>query len=519
MSEMEAFAEVEAKLVLPRRRAIAGVESAVKATGMKLLSSDTVEIVDTYIDTDDWFFFRAGLACRIRKKGEGAKLTFKTLQPIRDGVATRSEWEESVALPEGKLRRLPDGELATWMAPALGARRLRRLVRVRQTRVKMVFRRGRSLDVEVSADDVRYEGRRKRGLREAMVELELMRGKPERIADLSRVLQAAHGWLPDDTSKFERALGAAGLAPPVAPKVKRPQRKDTVGAGFVRLVRGHLYVLRWNEPGTRVGIDAEYLHDMRVASRRLLAALLVFEDVVRVRDRRGLRRSVKRVAAALGGVRDLDVYLGNLDGYAERIPGDAEQVLAPLRAHLQSQRKVARAEMLRYLDSGAHAAFLARFEQVAAGDGTLRARPSRRRMVRAAPALLRLRLDEVLGGGRAIHPGAPADAYHELRKGCKKLRYAAEFFRDLMPEAMTTLRDHQVTLQDLLGAHQDADVSMLALDAFVAETKLTKRQRQGFAALRDAQARAAQDCRDRFPGIWAAFDERAFLATLERQSV
>ncbi len=516
MSEIEAFAEIEAKLVLPRRTAIREVEDAVRATGMKLVTSETVDIEDTYIDTADWFFFRAGLACRIRKKGAGARLTFKTLQPIRDGVAARSEWEESVALPKGKPRRLPDGELARWMAPALGERRLRSLVRVRQTRVKMVFRRGRWFDVEVSADDVRYEGNGKPGLREAMVELELMRGKPERIHDLSRTLQDARGWVPDDRSKFERALGAAELAPPTSPRVKRPQRGDTVGEGFLRLVRGHFDVLQWNEPGTRIGIDAEFVRDMRVASRRLLAALLVFEDVVRGSERRGLRKSLKRVARALGGVRDHDVYLGNLGSHGERIRGDAEKMLAPLRAHLHAQRKAARAEMLGYLDSDAHAAFLERFEQLAGGeDGTLRRRRAGRRMVKAAPGLLRSRLDELLGDGRAIVRGAPAAEYHELRKRCKKLRYVAEFFRDLMPEAMTALREHQVKLQDLLGAHQDADVSMLALDTFVAEAKLTKRQWAGFAAQRDSQAQAAQDCRDAFPGVWAGFDEQAFLATLE----
>ena len=49
------------------------------------------------------------------------------------------------------------------------------------------------------------------------------------------------------------------------------------------VVRRQLAVLAAKEPGTRLGEDPEELHDMRVATRRLRAALSFFAGVLPVR--------------------------------------------------------------------------------------------------------------------------------------------------------------------------------------------------------------------------------------------
>jgi CHAD domain-containing protein len=82
--------------------------------------------------------------------------------------------------------------------------------------------------------------------------------------------------------------------------------------------------------------DIEPLHDMRVATRRLRAALEVFRDCFpRKRLKRALKE-VKAIADALGARRDRDVSIEFLGGYLDRVPaadrGRMEILIARLRA-------------------------------------------------------------------------------------------------------------------------------------------------------------------------------------------
>src|SRR5215210_4212702 len=66
--------------------------------------------------------------------------------------------------------------------------------------------------------------------------------------------------------------------------------------------------------------DVERLHDMRVASRRLRAALEIFEPCFpRKRYRRALGH-VKELADALGERRDRDVTIQELERFEETLP-------------------------------------------------------------------------------------------------------------------------------------------------------------------------------------------------------
>lgn len=73
--------------------------------------------------------------------------------------------------------------------------------------------------------------------------------------------------------------------------------------------------------------DVERVHDMRVATRRLRAAMEVFEPCFpRKRFRRALKE-VKALADALGERRDRDVGIEFLEGFSDQVdPGDREAV-------------------------------------------------------------------------------------------------------------------------------------------------------------------------------------------------
>jgi CHAD domain-containing protein len=72
--------------------------------------------------------------------------------------------------------------------------------------------------------------------------------------------------------------------------------------------------------GTLEGSDIEELHSMRVASRRLRAALEVYEGCFPKKPHRRLLRLVKDTADALSEARDLDVQIDYLTGYRAQVP-------------------------------------------------------------------------------------------------------------------------------------------------------------------------------------------------------
>jgi CHAD domain-containing protein len=105
--------------------------------------------------------------------------------------------------------------------------------------------------------------------------------------------------------------------------------------------------------------DIERVHDMRVATRRLRAALEIFEPCFPDKAYREALGEVKRLADALGERRDRDVAIATLHGFSDQMPApdrrgigsligqlrdeqeDANRELAPLveRAHLNSLRE------------------------------------------------------------------------------------------------------------------------------------------------------------------------------------
>ncbi len=84
--------------------------------------------------------------------------------------------------------------------------------------------------------------------------------------------------------------------------------------------------------------DVERVHDMRVATRRLRAALEVFEPCFpRKRWRKALKR-VKALADALGVRRDLDVEIELLESLAGDVASEDKEALTSLIEELRSRQ-------------------------------------------------------------------------------------------------------------------------------------------------------------------------------------
>jgi CHAD domain-containing protein len=102
-------------------------------------------------------------------------------------------------------------------------------------------------------------------------------------------------------------------------------------------------------PVAVAGSDPEGVHDVRVASRRLRAAMDVAADCFPSGWYRPLHRAAKEITSALGDVRDRDVLLAALT--VERYgasPGDRPGI-DRLIERVSSEREQARSRMLAFL--------------------------------------------------------------------------------------------------------------------------------------------------------------------------
>jgi CHAD domain-containing protein len=87
--------------------------------------------------------------------------------------------------------------------------------------------------------------------------------------------------------------------------------------------------------------DVERVHDMRVATRRLRAALEIFEDCFPPKRHRKALKRVKALADALGERRDADVEIELLEGLVGEVAGEDREALAALIGDLHTKQRQA----------------------------------------------------------------------------------------------------------------------------------------------------------------------------------
>ena len=116
-------------------------------------------------------------------------------------------------------------------------------------------------------------------------------------------------------------------------------------------LRHQLDELMDNLPGTRAGDDIEALHDMRVASRRLRAALSVFAAAFPEKEFRPLEKKAAQVTDALGAVRDADVQIEFMQAKADAAPAHLRVGLEAFIDHLKQERDRERIHLVKALDA------------------------------------------------------------------------------------------------------------------------------------------------------------------------
>jgi CHAD domain-containing protein len=126
-----------------------------------------------------------------------------------------------------------------------------------------------------------------------------------------------------------------------------PHAEQDYAQAMGRLIEERFDMMMSYCDGTIDGSDPEDLHQMRVWSRRLRAAMDVSTDCFPHRYK-FFHRRVKQLTDVLGGVRDFDVMIEELSSYRDGRPDDERPAINDMIRDLRSRREKTRVELLEF---------------------------------------------------------------------------------------------------------------------------------------------------------------------------
>jgi inorganic triphosphatase YgiF len=437
--------EIELKLQLSPK-------AAKKLAGHPLLagiSPQTQHLLNTYYDTPKLELHHQRIAVRFRKKAGQWLLTVKSAEPASGGLAVRSEWETSATPGVFDFSHVDNAEFRGFLEQAspqfepiftTDFHRQIWLVRFGDSRIELAVDRG---NVESGGKTAPI----------CEIELELLSGSIDDIFGLTRQLQAQFDLHPAVASKAERgyALYLDQPARPFRAKLAPINQQMTPVDAFRSIALGCLEHFQRNEHGLRNKLDdAEFIHQARVALRRLRSAIKLFAPALPADFVTTYGATWRTLASALGETRNWDVFLEEtLPPIELAFPENRD--IRRLRKAAQQRAKVARRAVVKLLAIKEYPRLLVEFTAAvyALGDTLPLALKDFARERIARPARQARKLAN-------RHKTLNAEERHALRIHCKKLRYALEFFTPLLPaKALASYLAALGQLQEELGLIND----------------------------------------------------------------
>jgi CHAD domain-containing protein len=445
----------------------------------------------TWLDTFDWRLYKAGLSLRYVPARRGGELRLsdratEILQPV-------ASWQPARA---HLFSDLPDGPVTGRIGPLIAPRALlpmaattaetssyRLLNEDSKTVVRLLLERQRLAGPGPEAE-----------LRPRLTLLE-MRGYQAEARRAQALIGAVPGIGSATVAPLEDALRALGRRPG---DYSNKVQADITGAmpasqAVATILLCLLDAVDANVDGVLRDTDSEFLHDLRVGVRRTRSALKLFGGAltgITDQELEFFAREFKWVGDLTTPVRDLDVHLLDFEATAHSLAAAKPDDLEPFRAYLEQRRRKEVRALIRGLKSprftGLTQQWRARLTGMLARKGNKgAARPGSARSGSRSQAAGEPRVTtawvlaaertrsayaKVAKRGALITLDSPPESLHDLRKRCKELRYALEFFAPLHDRVgYAKVVGDLKRLQDCLGEFQDSEVQIWEIRALAAD--------------------------------------------------
>ena len=245
--------------------------------------------------------------------------------------------------------------------------------------------------------------------------------------------------------------------------------KNTCYFGATALMK-HLEAFKQEIEGVRQAGDIEYIHRMRVASRRLRSALPLFAACFPEKKVANWTNQIRRITLALGNARDTDVQLNLLNQFHNELteeklrPGIRRLILRLTQRRVKLQVKVNlslerldKSGMLEEMSNQLNKTLVHFPEPL----------PFSQPLYNLAYLSIDERLTEFLDFEEFIYFPERVTELHAMRIAAKRLRYVIEIFASLYPDELKPFFQAARKAQDTLGDIHDCDVWQQYLPEFM----------------------------------------------------
>ncbi len=457
----------------------------------------TRRLHNIYYDTPKFALHKKAMALRLRRDGKQWLQTLKGGGSVEAGLHRRNEWEVPVQSAELDFSIAEAAELKAQLPDALRRKLQPVFVTDFSRSSRMLDYQGASIELSIDQGEVSTQ---EHSTPICEIELELKSGDPGKLFELALDILDIVPFELETVSKAEQGyqLLSGHTEQPLKSAPVKLGAKETLAKSLQILIWSCLEHLQGNLHGVMQSDDDEYLHQMRVAMRRLRVVLRMAEKFRADPQLSALSGDVAALCVALGRIREWDVFISRtMWPMSQRMAG--HQGLQALLATCEKHRTDCYASLRSDAQARGLQRLLLRFSIWMNGTywqnvpHDIKARQFVSRRLRKLAARFRRSGTELktLDSARL----------HELRILAKKLRYSAEFFSSLYGKGNTRKFESALgEVQEVLGQINDIAVA----DRLLAELKKNEFSTAHHEAITLAKGWIAHDLSDQFASLHTA---------------
>ena len=473
-----------------------------------------LRLFSAYYDTPRLELRKHNIALRLRRQGRRWTQTVKTAAAPAGGLQQRTELEVAVSRGALDLQWLKHTGLPEFAENSDSMHALGIVFTTEFDRTVAVVEPVAGTRVEVCVDQgAIVAGTKRESICE--IELELKEGTVSALFELAQRLADVPDVRIETDSKAHRGYRLVTREQPAPAKASTPKLSTTtdVDTVFKTLAFGCIGQMQANEHGVLHSSDIEYVHQARVALRRLRSVFNVFSSAVpetHFSDHLGWLRNISRM---LGEARDWDVFVTEFLPQASSNMNE-DFAKCELTRNAASLRAEARSRALAVLAGTDFTVRMLRLSQLLheqnwAAIRTIEQQESAALSPRSfATSVLGRAYRDVAQRGKRINPHNVKE-FHKLRIRIKKLRYSSELLSPLFGvKAARKFLSQLADLQKVLGNLNDA-ANATSLVSQLAAMNGDQAYLQSIAYLRGYAAAQARSSVSGFNAVWKKFNAAA----------
>jgi putative phosphoesterase len=233
--------------------------------------------------------------------------------------------------------------------------------------------------------------------------------------------------------------------------------------------------------GVKEGEDTEYLHKMRVTSRRIRAAMPLFKGCYQKKQYKKWLNEIKKVTKSLGEARDLDVQIFFLRDYKKSKPQlTSNSGVTLLLDSLVSRRVKIQTTVVNELNVLKNSEVLEDIKQIS---NQILAQTTNdlsclQELKEEANSRISIKLENFLSMEKCVHKKDDILCHHQMRIRAKWLRYTMEAFAPLYEENLSKEIELVKSFQDVLGEMHDCDVWSQCIPKFTDKLEIKEATKQ-----------------------------------------